>query len=77
MVKDVYSFLSPDVGPEQFIDVFSRFYGPTMNAIEAAQKSGKVDELRGQLVELAKAENKNHTGGTSIDATFMRVTVSR
>jgi len=77
MIKDTYSFLSPDVGPEQFIDLFRRFYGPTMNAFEAAQKNGKVDELRGQLVELAKAENKNRTGGTSIAATFMRVTVSR
>ena len=77
MIKDTFSFLSPDVGPEQFIDLFRRFYGPTMNAFEAAQKNGKVDELRGQLVELAKAENKNRTGGTSIAATFMRVTVSR
>jgi hypothetical protein len=77
MVKDTYSFVSPEVGPAEFIDLFRRFYGPTMNAFEAADKSGKVEELLGQLVELAKAQNKGGHGGTSISATFMRVTVSR
>jgi SAM-dependent methyltransferase len=76
MRKDTYSFASPDVGPTEFIDLFRRFYGPTMNAFEAAEKSGKVEELRGQLVELAKAQNQGASGGTSIPATFMRVTVS-
>jgi hypothetical protein len=76
LVKDTYSFLSPDIGPARFIDLFSRFYGPTMNAFEAAQKNGKVEELRGQLVELAKAQNKGGDRSTSIPATFLRVTVS-
>src|SRR5712692_6867215 len=52
MLKDTYSFVSPEVGPTEFIDLFRRFYGPTMNAFEAAQKSGKVEVLLGQLVEL-------------------------
>ena len=76
MVKDTYSFVSPDTGPAQFIDLFSRFYGPTMNAFEAAQKNGKAEELHGQLVELAKAQNKGNDGSTSIPATFLRVTVA-
>ena len=76
MLEDTYSFVSPDVGPTVFIDLFRRFYGPTMNAFEAADKSGKVDQLLGQLVELAKAQNKAAGDGTSIPATFMRVTVS-
>ena len=76
MVEDTYSFESRDVGPEEFIDLFSRCYGPTMNAYEAARANGKVDELHGQLVELAKAQNKSDDGGTSIPATFLRVTVS-
>jgi hypothetical protein len=46
-----------------------------MNAFEAAGKSGKVEDLLGQLVELAKAQNKGGHGSTSIPATFMRVTV--
>jgi hypothetical protein len=47
-----------------------------MNAIEAAQTNGKVEELHTQLVELANAQNKSTDAGTFIPATFMRVTVS-
>jgi ubiquinone/menaquinone biosynthesis C-methylase UbiE len=76
MVKDTYSFISPDKRPTQVIESFRRFYGPTMNAFEAAEKSGRVEELRDQLVELANAQNKGADGSTSIPATFLRVTVS-
>jgi len=75
MVKDTFYFISPDKSPTQFIESFRRFYGPTMNAFEAAEKSGKVEELHNQLVELAKAQNKSTDGSTSIPATFLRVTV--
>ena len=76
MVKDTYHFISSEKSPTQFIESFSRFYGPTMNAFEAAQKIGKVAELHNQLVELAEAQNKSTDGGTLIPATFLRVTVS-
>ena len=76
MVKDTYSFISPDKSPAEFIELLERFYGPTMNAVEAAQKSGKMEELHSQLLELAKAQNKSADGSTSIPATFMRVTVN-
>jgi ubiquinone/menaquinone biosynthesis C-methylase UbiE len=76
MVKDTFHFVSPDKSTAQFIDLFRRFYGPTMNAFEAAQNSGKVEELHNQLLELAKAQNQSSDGGTSIPATFLRVTVS-
>jgi ubiquinone/menaquinone biosynthesis C-methylase UbiE len=76
MVKDTYTFVSPAIGPAEYIDMFRRFYGPTMNAFEAAEKNGKVDELSGELVALANAQNKGSHGTTSISATFMRVTVS-
>jgi len=75
MVKDIFYFKSPD-SPTHFIESFERFYGPTMNAVEAAQKNGKVEELHKQLLELAKAQNKSTNGSTSIPATFLRVTVS-
>jgi SAM-dependent methyltransferase len=75
MAKDTYHFISPD-SPTNFVESFRRFYGPTMNAFEAAEKSGKVEELHNQLLELAKAHNKANNGGTSIPATFLRVTVS-
>ena len=73
--RDRYYFAHPDKSPAQFIELFEAFYGPTMNAAEAAQKSGKADELHRQLVELAKAQNKSGDAGTFIPATFMRVTV--
>ena len=75
MVKDTFYFISPDKSPTQLIESFRRFYGPTMNAFEAAQQSGKVEQLHSQLVELAKAQNKSTDGSTSIPATFLRVTV--
>jgi hypothetical protein len=76
MVKDTYHFISPDKSPFNVIESFRRFYGPTMNAFEAAEKSGKEQELHNQLLELAKAQNQDTNGGTSIPATFLRVTVS-
>jgi ubiquinone/menaquinone biosynthesis C-methylase UbiE len=75
MVQDTFHFISPDKGPSHLIESFRQFYGPTMNAFEAAQKNGKVEELHQQLLELVKAQNKSTDGRTSIPATFLRVTV--
>jgi hypothetical protein len=76
MVKDTYYFAHPDKTPTQFIELFEAFYGPTMNAVEAARKDGKTEELHNQLVELANTQNKSKDAGTLIPATFMRFTVS-
>jgi hypothetical protein len=46
-----------------------------MSAFEAAEKSGKVEELHKQLLEMANAQNTSADGGTSIPATFLRVIV--
>ena len=76
MVKHTYYFAHPDKSPSRFIELFEAFYGPTMNAVEAARKNGKTEELHSQLVELANSQNKSKDAGTFIPATFMRVTVS-
>src|SRR5277367_5727859 len=76
LTKDTFHFISPSIGPAQVIESFRRFYGPTMNAFEAAGKGGKVEELNSQLLELAHAQNKSGSVGTFIPATFMRVTVA-
>jgi predicted acyltransferase (DUF342 family) len=47
-----------------------------MNAFEAAEKQGKADELQKQLEELFESQNKTQEG-TSIPATFLRVTVEK
>jgi len=75
-VKDTFHFVSPDKSPTQLVELFRRFYGPTMNAFEAAEKNGKVEDLNRQLVELANAQNTGTAGRTSIPATFLRVTAS-
>jgi ubiquinone/menaquinone biosynthesis C-methylase UbiE len=76
MVKDTFYVGLPDKSPAELIETFRRFYGPSMNAFEAAEKSGKVDELHKQLLEMANAQNTSTDGGTSMRATFLRVTVS-
>jgi len=75
MERDAFRFVAP-LSPEELIDRFERFYGPTMNAFDAAGQNGKTDELRAQLVDLAKAQNKSDAGSVDIAATFMRVTVT-
>ncbi len=75
LTKDTFHFISLK-GPAHVIELFRRFYGPTMNAFEAAEKNGKVEELNNQLVEMAKSQNTDGDGGTSIPATFLRVTVT-
>ena len=74
LVKDTYDFVSADA-PAQLIETFRRYYGPTMNAYEAAQQGGKTADLHHQLLELANSQNKATDGSTAISATFMRVTV--
>jgi len=75
MVNDTYYFAHPEKSPTEFIELFERFYGPTMNSVDAARKNGREEELHQQLVELANAQNKSNAG-TFIPATFMRVTVN-
>jgi len=76
MTKDTYYFAHCEKSPEQFIGLFETSYGPTMNAVEAARKDGREEELHNQLVDLVKTQNKNGDAGTFIPATFMRVTVT-
>jgi ubiquinone/menaquinone biosynthesis C-methylase UbiE len=63
--------------PSAFVDEFRKYYGPTMNAFEAAEKSGRAANLQKELEELFNAQNKSaEPGKTSISATFLRVTVA-
>jgi len=62
--------------PAEFVDTFRQFYGPTMNAFEAAGKQGREQALRDELVRLFESQNQSrHPGTTLICATFLRVTV--
>ncbi len=75
MERDTFYFVSKSKSPEMFIDLFRRYYGPTMNAFEAAEKAGKADDLHRQLIDLAYDQNTGSDESTSIPATFMRITV--
>jgi ubiquinone/menaquinone biosynthesis C-methylase UbiE len=72
--RDTFTFNFPGT-PSQLVDVFRKYYGPTMNAFEAAEKQGRAVELQKQLEELFNSQNKGQNG-TSIPATFLRVTVA-
>jgi ubiquinone/menaquinone biosynthesis C-methylase UbiE len=73
-VRDTFTFNFPGT-PSQLVDVFRKYYGPTMNAFEAAEKQGRAAGLQKQLEELFNSQNKTREG-TSIPATFLRVTVA-
>lgn len=73
--KETWLFTSSDRSATDFMDAFKKFYGPTMNAVEAAEKSGRLEELKNQLTQLANSQNTNTAGGTHVPATFLRVTV--
>jgi ubiquinone/menaquinone biosynthesis C-methylase UbiE len=76
MTRDTYYFASPKKSSDQFIHLFETCYGPTMNAVEAARKNGRAEQLHNQLLELANSQNKSKNAGTFIPANFIRVTVS-
>jgi ubiquinone/menaquinone biosynthesis C-methylase UbiE len=75
MERQTFRFMSSTRTPEDFIDAFRMYDGPTMNAFAAAEQEGKANDLRSQLVDLANEQNEDAAGGTSIPATFLRVTV--
>jgi ubiquinone/menaquinone biosynthesis C-methylase UbiE len=75
-IRDTYKFNYPGA-PSEFVDAFRRYYGPTMNAFEAAEKNGRADDLRKELDALFENQNTSpRKDATSIPATFLRVTVA-
>jgi len=75
-VRDTYVFNFPGK-PSEFVEAFRRYYGPTMNAFEAAEKNGRADDLRKELDALFETQNTSpRKDATSIPATFLRVTVA-
>ncbi len=62
--------------PAAFVNQFKLYYGPTMNAFEAAAKNGKAAYLQRDLETLFTSQNKSiHEFSTSIAANFLKVTV--
>jgi SAM-dependent methyltransferase len=75
-VRDTYKFNFPGA-PSELVGAFRKFYGPTMNAFEAAEKNGRAGDLQKELEVLFNSQNKSTSkNATSIPATFLRVTVA-
>jgi hypothetical protein len=74
--RDTFTFRSP-LSPAEYVDEFRSYYGPTMNAFDAAEKSGRAAGLQKELEDLFTAQNQSPSkGSTAIPATFLRVTVA-
>jgi SAM-dependent methyltransferase len=73
-IRDNYVFNFPGKTSE-FVAAFRSYYGPTMNAFDAASKNGKAGDLLKELEELFAQKNTAGRDKTSIPATFLRVTV--
>ena len=75
-LRDTYTFNLP-APPSELLDAFRTYYGPTMNAYEAASASGRADDLQGELEALFNEQNASpREDATSIPATFLRVSVA-
>lgn len=63
--------------PAELVGAFRKFYGPTMNAFDAAEKSGKDADLQKELEDLFNSQNKStRKDVSSIPATFLQVMVT-
>jgi ubiquinone/menaquinone biosynthesis C-methylase UbiE len=73
--RDTFTFNFPSP-PSELLAEFRQYYGPTMNAFEAASATGHDEDLATELNELFDAQNvSTDPRTTSIPATFLRVTV--
>jgi SAM-dependent methyltransferase len=72
--RDTYTFNYPGP-PSELLAEFKSYYGPTMNAFEAAGADGREADLEAELKTLFDEQNSNGDT-TSIPATFLRVSVN-
>jgi SAM-dependent methyltransferase len=75
-VRDTYTFNFAGP-PTELLAEFANYYGPTMNAFDAAEQTGRAAGLQRELEHLFEAQNQSACKETtSIPATFLRVTVA-
>jgi ubiquinone/menaquinone biosynthesis C-methylase UbiE len=72
---DTFVFEAP-VSPTEYLTRFRDYYGPTMNAFEAAAANDRADNLFAELDTLFRTQNTSKNPyNTAIPATFLRVTI--
>ena len=69
-------FFRLDGPPSELLAIFRDYYGPTMNAFEAAARDGREDQLAEELTALFNQQNRGD-GRTEVPATFLKVTVRK
>ncbi len=75
--RATYTFSYPGT-PSDLLGQFRTYYGPTMNAFEAAAGAGREAELKAELETLFNTQNASSSKDvTSIPATFLLVSVSK
>ncbi len=73
--RETFTFNYPGT-PAAFLGEFRKCYGPTMNAFDAAERSGRAADLQGELESLFTSQNRSpNPNATSIPATYLQVTV--
>ena len=65
-----------DGPPSTLLNIFRDYYGPTMNAFDAAGKDGRSEQLQKELTDLFEAQNRS-SSGTDVRATFLKVLVTK
>ena len=58
-----FRFASP---PAQLVDAFRKYYGPTMNAFQAAETTGRSSELKTELDDLFKSQNRSAVADATV-----------
>jgi len=72
--KETFTFRAP-YKPVEFVKMFKRYFGPVMNAFEAAEKNNKSQQLQQELEALFNSQNISNTkDSTVINANFLKVT---
>jgi SAM-dependent methyltransferase len=66
-----------DVPPAELLAVFRDYYGPTMNAFDAARANGREEDLQRELTALFNAQNQGGADRTEVPATYLKVTVTK
>jgi SAM-dependent methyltransferase len=75
MTRRMYTLAYP-FPPEQVVDFFFEYYGPTNRAYAALRADGQA-ALRKDLVDLWTKANQDHAGGTHVASEYLEVQARR
>jgi SAM-dependent methyltransferase len=62
--------------PEEYVELFRRYYGPTLKAFEAAGEA-KAPALAKDLADLARRFDRNHGGPVAVAARYVEAIAAR